>query len=241
MTDYHHDSVALGYARFRQIDDAVLAALREHGRVDDSAHVLEVGCGTGNYPKALQQQTNCRARGVDPSDQMLAVARMQGPTLRFVRATAEALPFGESDFDLVFSVDVIHHIGDLSSVIAEAFRVLRSGGRICLATDDDQTIKARLLTHYFPDTMGPEVARYPAIDDLLAAMTRSGFAGTDVQRAEQAFVVTDIEPYRQRVFSALRLISEEAHRRGLERLQRDLERGPVPGSSRHVLLWGTKP
>jgi ubiquinone/menaquinone biosynthesis C-methylase UbiE len=127
VTIYDRSNVALGYARFRHPDEAVVGLLHKLGRIDDSSHVLEVGCGTANYVRALHHRSNCLATGIDPSEQMLAVARREAPTLHFFRGAAEALPLSNSDFDLVFSVDVIHHVEDKGSAIAEAFRVLRSG------------------------------------------------------------------------------------------------------------------
>jgi hypothetical protein len=39
----------------------------------------------------------------------------------------------------------------------------------------------------------------------------------------------------------LHLISEEAYRDGLERMERDLEVGPIHAVARQVLVWGAKP
>nr|NIV32683.1 hypothetical protein [Anaerolineae bacterium] len=46
---------------------------------------------------------------------------------------------------------------------------------------------------------------------------------------------------RDRAYSALHLIPVEAWRAGLERLERDLARGPVRGAARYACAWARKP
>ncbi|MBI4832139.1 MAG: hypothetical protein HY801_11445 [Candidatus Lindowbacteria bacterium] len=50
----------------------------------------------------------------------------------------------------------------------------------------------------------------------------------------------DIQAYRDKAFSALHIIPAEAFARGIERLERALDSGPIPYVSRYVLVWGTK-
>ena len=47
-------------------------------------------------------------------------------------ADATRLPFTDGAFDAVLIRDVLHHIGDIAGVLAEARRVLRAGGRLTL-------------------------------------------------------------------------------------------------------------
>ena len=53
--------------------------------------------------------------------------------------------------------------------------------------------------------------------------------------------MTDAAPHRDRAFSSLHLIPEESFRRGLERLERDLERGPLEEISRKLVVRARKP
>jgi SAM-dependent methyltransferase len=240
MIDY--DRFAAEYARNRRIQPEVFRALVTGAGIGATSRVLEVGCGTGNYITALQGLTGCACRGLDPSEEMLARARARSEAVPFQAGRAEALPFPDASFDLVFSVDAIHHVDNRSQAFREAFRVLCPGGKVCTATDSDWIIRNRQpLATYFPDTVGVDLGRYPSLAELRDGMAVAGFVDVAEQQVEFAYQVTDARPYRERAFSCLRLIPEEAFRAGLQRLEQDLRAGPVAGVSRYVLLWGTKP
>ena len=93
--------------------------------------VLEIGVGMGaDYMQWLK--AGAIATGVDLSRESIARAthRCQQaglkPDLRI--ADAEALPFADATFDIVYSYGVMHHSPDTSKCIAEAFRVLKPRG-----------------------------------------------------------------------------------------------------------------
>ena len=77
----NYDSLATAYARNRSIHPGVLGALVMTGQLSSDSYILEVGCGTGNYSISLHEESDCRGAGVDPSAEMLAVARSRADTL----------------------------------------------------------------------------------------------------------------------------------------------------------------
>lgn len=93
--------------------------------------VVDVGCGTGRFTQALQQQ-GARTVGVDLDPDMLTVAaeRAAGPWLV---ADAARLPFGDQAFDLAVAVTVLEFVADPAQVLAELARVTRPGGRVVVA------------------------------------------------------------------------------------------------------------
>lgn len=234
-----YDAVAAAYARSRRIHPRVLEALCRD--VDAGSTVLEVGCGTGNYITAIQATTDCTGWGVEPSAGMLAQARARSEAITWRQSSAESLVglVSERSFDLVFSVDVIHHIVDKPAYIRQAYRALKPGGRLCTATDSAWMIRNRVpLSSYFPETVEHELARYPCIDDLRGWMVEAGFENVREETVEWCYDLVDAQAYRDKAFSALRLIDEAAFARGLARLEADLAQGPVPCVSRYTLLWG---
>ena len=236
-TDY--DQIAAEYARNRQVHPQVLEALCQ--AVSETSRVLEVGCGTGNYAIALASRTGCACWGIDPSAEMLSKARARSSDVRFALGRAECPDFGRGSFDLVFSVDVIHHVQDRPTAFREAHRVLAAGGRVCTVTDSEWILRHRQpLATYFPETVPVELERYPSIAELRAWMEKAGLDEIAESTVECRYPLTDIQAYRDKAFSVLHHIPEGAFRRGIARMERDLPAGPIPCVSRYTMLWGKR-
>ena len=236
-----YDPLADAYARHRGIHPGVLHRLIERGDVSDQSRVLDVGCGTGNYLTAIHAETVCAATGVDPSEGMLATARQRAPELVWLQGSGERLPLDDASVDLVYSVDVIHHIGDRVASFREAKRVLAPGGRLCTATDSEDDIhRRRPLTSHFPETVEYELARYPRIEMLRSEMAAAGFVHIETEQVEREYELIDAQPYRDRAFSSLHLIPAEAFERGVARLEAELATGPIKALSLYTLVWGRR-
>jgi len=236
-----YNQLASDYAQHRQVHPGVLKSLAANGGVGPEARVLEVGCGTGNYILALERLAGCAGWGIDPSQGMLAQAQARSGAVHFQPGRAERLDFAADFFDLVFTVDVIHHVRERYRYFQEAYRVLKPGGQVCTVTDSEWIIRQRRpLAVYFPETVEVELGRYPPIAELRELMRQAGFAELHEEVVEFPYQLSDIQPYRDKAFSSLHLIPEEALRRGIERMERDLHAGPIACVSRYVLLWGIR-
>jgi hypothetical protein len=56
---------------------------------------------------------------------------------------------------------------------------------------------------------------------------------------ELEYPLTDIRGYRERAYSSLLLIPDEALHQGLARMEQDLLAGPITALSLYTLIWGT--
>ena len=98
-----------------------------YDNVRRGSSVLDLGCGEGML--ALLKRKGVVLTGVDLSPELLAAARRNGYDGAYL-ATLTALPFPDSSFDYVVSLDVMGHVafGDKDGVLAEIKRVLRPDG-----------------------------------------------------------------------------------------------------------------
>jgi demethylmenaquinone methyltransferase / 2-methoxy-6-polyprenyl-1,4-benzoquinol methylase len=92
--------------------------------------VLDVATGTGAVARELIRQKSCAVVGVDQSPEMLAEARRRSPDVRFVEATADALPFPDKSFDALTFTYLLRYVPDPATTLRELARVVRPGGSI---------------------------------------------------------------------------------------------------------------
>ncbi len=86
--------------------------------------VLDVGTGTGIFAEGFAAQ-GLAVTGIDASPAMLEAARRFVPQGCFELAPAEALPYPNDTFDLVFLGHVLHEADDPLASLREAQRVAR--------------------------------------------------------------------------------------------------------------------
>ena len=103
----------------------VIHIFRQPGRL------LDVGCGRGEYLKAFKH-LGFEVMGVDnaPSTKRMA----EGLQVEVVDIEQQLLPFPTESFDFVYSKSVIEHLHRPDNMLAECFRVLRSGGVAVIMT-----------------------------------------------------------------------------------------------------------
>jgi ubiquinone/menaquinone biosynthesis C-methylase UbiE len=128
----------------------------------DVKAVLDVGTGTGLFAEAFVQR-GLAVAGVDTNPAMIEAVRTYVPAGDFQEAPAEALPYPDAAFDLVFMGLVLHESDEPLKVLSEARRVTRNRVGI-------------LEWVYREESFGPPLAHRVAPDALEKWAQAAGFS-----------------------------------------------------------------
>jgi ubiquinone/menaquinone biosynthesis C-methylase UbiE len=149
--------------------------------------VLDLGSGGGIdvLLSAKRVGPSGKAYGLDMTDEMVELAQRNkakaGVTnVEFLMGTIEAIPLPSASVDVVISNCVINLSGDKDQVLREAFRVLRSGGRLAVS---DIVIRREL-----PESVQKSMNLWTGCvagalleGDYVAKLRASGFANIQVE------------------------------------------------------------
>ena len=102
-------------------------------RTRQDTEVLDVGCGTGALLGLIARTTRIVGYGVDVEPEMIRQAKKRHPQMTFALAPCDHLPFDDARFDVVIACMAFHHFASKDGFAAEAARVLKPGGILCIA------------------------------------------------------------------------------------------------------------
>lgn len=156
--------------------------------------VLEAGCGTGNYMKALCPHVG-RLAGIDFSEGMLAQARTKvTEEVELICGSILDMSFANDRFDGITCNQVIHHLEEgpgasddpagwkpsnfrnVAQFIGDAYRVLRPGGAFVLnATSHNQFRDGYWWADLIPVAVARVSCRMPDLDQLNQLLREAGF------------------------------------------------------------------
>ena len=192
--DYHRYFAAL---TTRFIDPLLNA-----GGVRAGSRVLDVATGPG-YAAAAAARRGAEVEGIDFAEAAVAVARQRHPAITFQTGSAEKLPFPDALFDAVVMNFGLLHVSQPELALAEAYRVLRSGGRVAFTVWGDpntclgfKIILNAIAAHGAMDVPlpeGPPFFRFSDTAESEHVMTEAGFKGPTVEEIHVDWEMQDAD------------------------------------------------
>jgi SAM-dependent methyltransferase len=129
----------------RRISDRIYGAHAEYNyesiapHVPEGATVLDVGAWNCRVGALLAERKRCDVLNVDVVDKNVT-------PLPLVLFDGKTLPVPDGSRDIVSFLYVLHHAPDDSSLLAEARRVVRRGGRVLIGEDMVDSLWQRIVT-----------------------------------------------------------------------------------------------
>jgi ubiquinone/menaquinone biosynthesis C-methylase UbiE len=170
--------------------EIILGCLASGARSLSEQVLLDAGCGTGNYSRALISRV-ARIEAVDLNTGMLEKARAKlkqeasSGRAGFHQAPIDALPLGDESVDGVMVNQVLHHLDDdaaagwpaIRGVVKELGRVLRPGGVLVINMCSHEQIRhGWWYVALIPEAMEDMCRRHVPIDTLQDIMSECGLS-----------------------------------------------------------------
>ena len=118
----------------------IVEAYLDHADFPEGGLHIEIGAGSGAVTRRMAARAGRgQAIGTDPSDGLIAAAAELGrdiANLSFETADGTALRFDDASVDTVVMHTVLSHVTAPEALLAEAFRVLKPGGKLIICDAD---------------------------------------------------------------------------------------------------------
>lgn len=139
---------------------------------------LEIGVGSARFAAPLDIEI-----GIDPSGEMLDIARERG--IDAIKGVAEYLPFDDGTFDTALIVTTICFVDDLERTLSGVARVLGADGALLIGYIDKHSPVGKIYHETKAENPFYREATFVSTDELLEGMETAGF--TDFEFVQTVF------------------------------------------------------
>ena len=154
--DYDTTEIPQTYDKGRdhgpEVLDLWMNTIASHVDAASVRAILDLGCGTGRFSKALARHFDAQVFAVDPSKKMLEQARSKQLDARvnYALGSGESIPLNSNAVDLIYMSMIFHHFRDPELAARECRRVLRDGGTAFMRTGTQERIPSYPYVPFFP-------------------------------------------------------------------------------------------
>lgn len=146
-------------------NEAVKESFKFLNQVD--IKILDVACGTGDMVKNWIENSNkynkkIEIKGIDPSEEMLNIAKKKFPDIEFIQNYATELLFDNDNFDVVSISFGIRNVIETRKAMDEFYRILKRKGILLILefTKSDKKNKFRNYVDFYIEKLSPIIGGF---------------------------------------------------------------------------------
>ena len=136
---------------------------------------IEIGIGSGKFAVPFGIKI-----GIDPSPRMRNIAQQRG--IEVIDATAEELPFKNSQFELALMVTTICFVDNLNLAFREAYRILKPGGYLIIGFVDKDSSLGKLYQQHKEKSLFYKIAIFYSTKEVVYNLSKVGFKEFDFRQ-----------------------------------------------------------
>jgi SAM-dependent methyltransferase len=170
-TYYHDANLSVPAFIDRRLDE-IVATFAPHRRAN---RLLDIGCGAGSLLQAARR-AGWDATGTEVS--RTAAAHVRAAGFEVFHGELAAARYPDAHFDVVTASEILEHLPDPLSLVAEIARVLRPNGLFWATTPHARGVSSRLLGLRWSTVSPPEHLQLFSLGGARRLLARAGFTRT---------------------------------------------------------------
>jgi len=201
---YDNTDVHLHYDEARKISKDRMAlwlrTISKYLSEKDLRTIIDLGCGTGRFLKALAVHFSAEVYGLDPSWKMLTAAQKIpcSAMTTLIQCAAEYTPLVDNFADLVFISQSYHHFENKDKAFSEIKRILKSTGFLCIRNSTRECLGTYLHLRFFPQALKSDHELLPSRDEVMSQLQDYGFEFKGHEIVNQKFA-ENVKEYLKKI------------------------------------------
>ncbi|MDP3901633.1 MAG: class I SAM-dependent methyltransferase, partial [bacterium] len=150
---------------------------------------LDAGCGRGFLLQKIKRiaQPDAQFYGLDISENLCALARSNNPEAEILCGDAEAMPFKDNSFDIVFMTEALEHMLDYNKALREVRRVLKPNGIFIVTVPNRDWLRYEFYDQIRDKKLQPVDDHYFRFDEIKSLLERNSFEIKKVRGLDNLF------------------------------------------------------
>jgi ubiquinone/menaquinone biosynthesis C-methylase UbiE len=213
--------------RQKKIENILIKKLKQHRSQESTFKIIDIGCGSGSWLKAnfnnLANYKNIKWFGVDKSEEMLSLAINKISNIKWIQASADALPLPSDYFNFAITEYTYHHFENKGASFKEIYRLINKKGVLMIRNIEPWKMQDWSLYYFFPEARNADQKRFLKPEILKTILKNIGFKeietkfqiinGNLYETADEWFKII-----KNRTHSQLRIINDKEYQNGIKRI-----------------------